>query len=327
MTGTPRDLLNQAVNRIEDGAKPTFGGHEKFVFRHGWLKKGVDALARNPNVFMAEDAIVVLGVGKNMVRSIRYWCLATGLFEETRGRKGAPGLRLSRLATFLLADDGRDPYLEDIGTLWLLHWQLVTNISRALVWYLTFCAFFEVEFTKRQLSAFIAKQLKQLGISATHATIERDVDACLRTYVPAVRKVGDSLSEETMDCPLVDLELIHFTPEDGAYRFNIGPKLTLPVEIFGYTLMAYLAKIAQSRRAVAVDECLYHQGSPGQVFKLDENSLIEYLEALEAMTDGSLRLQETAGLRQLYLQYHANEWFDTIAFNLLERYYAARTAR
>ncbi|MEM4302108.1 MAG: DUF4007 family protein [Candidatus Caldarchaeum sp.] len=327
MTGTLRHLLDQAINHIENGAKPTFGGHEKFVFRHGWLKKGVDALASNPNVFTAEDAIVVLGVGKNMVRSIRYWCLATGLFEETRGGKGVSSLRLSQLATLLLADNGWDPYLEDIGTLWLLHWQLVTNVSRALVWYLTFCTFFEIEFTKRQLSAFIAKQLKQLGVSATHATIERDVDACLRTYVPAVRKVGDNLSEEGMDCPLADLELIHFTPEDGVYRFNIGPKLTLPVEIFGFTLMAYLAKIAQSRRTVVVDECLYHQGSPGQVFKLDENSLIEYLEALEALTDGGLRLQETAGLRQLYLPHHANEWFDATAFNLLERYYAVRTAR
>lgn len=31
--------------------KPTFGGHEKFVFRDAWLKKGVDAASNNPTTF------------------------------------------------------------------------------------------------------------------------------------------------------------------------------------------------------------------------------------------------------------------------------------
>ena len=66
------------------GIKPMFGGHEKFVFRYGWLKKGVDAIRDNPLVFTDEEALATLGVGKNMVRSIRHWCLAIGLAVETK---------------------------------------------------------------------------------------------------------------------------------------------------------------------------------------------------------------------------------------------------
>jgi len=309
--------------KFDGNPKPTFGGHEKFVFRYGWLKKGVDALAQDPTIFADDQALVALGVGKNMVRSIRYWCLATGLCEEARGKGSARELHLTSLASRLMSNDGWDPYLEDVGTLWLLHWHLVTNPMRAFIWYLTFCTYYETEFTKKQLTSFIGKQLDRRGIVVTSSTIERDVDVCLRTYVPATRSgPKEGVLEETLDCPLVELDLLRFSPEDEVYRFNIGPKLTLPTAIFGYALLRFLSTIAPHRRTVAVDECIYKEGSPGQVFKLDENSVVAYLEALEELTVGKLRLQETAGLRQLYLDYNTEGWFQTAAFALLERYYA-----
>lgn len=308
---------------VKDGIKPTFGGHEKFAFRYGWLKKGADALAQNPAIFTDDKALVVLGVGKNMVRSIRYWCLATGLFEETRGKGSVRGLQSTDLGNRLIINDGWDPYLEDTGTLWLLHWQLVSNLARTLIWHLVFCAYYEPEFTKKQFETFIGKQLERRGILTTAGTIQREIDVCLRTYVTTTRRAtAESVSEETLDCPLAELDLIRFLSEDNVYRFNIGPKVTLSAEVFGYTLLMFLSTIVGNRRTVAIDECLYGDGSPGQVFKLDENSVIEYLEALEQLTEGHLRLQETAGLRQLYLEYEADDWFGTVALDLLGRYYA-----
>ena len=101
--------------------KPSFGAHEKFVFRHAWLKKAVDAAAADPFIFTQHEALVQLGVGKNMVPSIRYWCLATGMVEE-----GDPVVRIrplvpTQLGKRLLLRGGWDPCLEDPGTLWLIH--------------------------------------------------------------------------------------------------------------------------------------------------------------------------------------------------------------
>lgn len=311
------------MSLIEKGIKPTFGGHEKFVFRYGWLKKGVDALSHNPTIFTDDEALVELGVGKNMVRSIRHWCLATGLFEETRGKGPVRELQLTDLARRLVVDGGWDPYLEDTGTLWLLHWQLTSSLTRALIWHLTFCTYYETEFTKRQLVVFMERQLRHRGISTTSGAIEREVDVCLRTYVPTTRRATtEAISEETLDCPLAELDLIRFLAEDNVYCFNTGPKITLPTEVFGYALLMFLPAIIGNRRTVAVDECLYGNGSPGQVFKLDENSVIEHLEALERLTEGLLRLQETAGLRQLYLEYESKDWFRLAALDLLGHYYA-----
>jgi len=56
--------------------KPKFSGHQTFAFRYGWLEKGYNFVKDNRK-FNDDDAIVGLGVGKNMVESIKYWCGAT----------------------------------------------------------------------------------------------------------------------------------------------------------------------------------------------------------------------------------------------------------
>lgn len=308
------------MNIIEDGVRPTFGGHEKFVFRNGWLKKGVDAVINDQHVFTNDNSLVTLGVGKNMVRSIRHWCLATGMLSETGKTPQTRLLQVTPLAQSLIVKGGWDPFFEDIGTLWLLHWQLVSNQTRSLVWYATFSAFLEAEFSKKQLAAFLAKQFEHSGIRTTLGMIEREVDCCLRTYVPARTKLG-TISEEGLDCPLAELDLIRYTQEDNVYRFNIGPKLSLPVEIFGYALLTFLSKIAVERRSIGIDECIYHYGSPGQAFKLDENTVVDYLEKLEIVTNNYLQLRDTAGLRQIYIHETLGDSLKNFASELLGTYY------
>ena len=305
----------------EQRVRPTFGGHEKFVFRHGWLKKGVDGVKENPLIFKNDEALVKLGVGKNMVRSIRHWCLATGLVEEKDGVGLAHPLQASNLADKLLNDRGWDPYLEDISSLWLLHWQLSTNLTRCFVWHLLFSKFLETEFTKRQLANYFSSQFRHHDVHTTPGTIDREIDTCLRTYVPAVRSKLGKLAEETLDCPLAELDIIRYIPNDNIFRFNIGPKISLPLGVFGFALLSFLSSTVANRRTIAVDECLYQEGSPGQVFKLDENSVVEYLESLEEATGGKIRIEETAGLRQVYLDESAGMNFKDQAFELLKGHY------
>jgi hypothetical protein len=304
------------TNRI----KPSFGGHEKFAFRDGWLKKGVDAVYQDSLIFSSDDALVVLGVGKNMVRSIRHWCLATYLLEEGEGRKSP--LSLTQMGNQLMTDTGWDPFIEDTATLWLLHWQLVSNTNRSFVWHLVFNYFYEAEFSKQSLAAFIQIQLERHNVSTTPQMIEREIDCFLRTYTVSAN--SSRSAEERLDCPLSELNLIQAIPQDNVYRFNTGPRVTLPVQVFGYGLLIYLRSIAQHRRTVAVDECTYRPGSPGQIFRLDENSVIEYLEMLSVQTEGKLQLQESVGIQQIYIDIDVDNpaLFEQMADSLLESYYA-----
>jgi len=314
------------TNYLHLTVKPSFGGHEKFVFRDGWLKKGVDAVSVEPGIFSDDQALVVLGVGKNMVRSIRHWCLATGVCEESDGPDRKRSIGVSSFGRQLMIDGGWDPFMEDSGTLWVLHWQLTENLQRSLVWHLIFGRFYDVEFTKLQLGQFLSRQFERLGVTTTPGMVAREIDCFVRTYAPTRTNSGKinsgKINEETLECPLTELDLIRFVPQDNVYRFNIGAKPNLPDAVFAHALLYYIAHIAQHRRTVAVDECVYGEGSPGQVFRMDENSVVERLERLTELTSGQIRLQESAGLNQLYISTEQSSLLLDTAQRLLEEYYA-----
>jgi hypothetical protein len=268
-----------------------FAGHETFTFRYGWLKKAVDGIAADPNLFKRDDAIVKLGVGKNMVQSIKFWGLATQVLQENQRE-----LEVSSIGNNLLNE--WDPYLEDPASLWLTHWLLSTNPARAAVWYLAFNKYPRPDFTKSQLLEHIAEHVIRHNIKIKETTIGRDIDCFIRTYLP-VQKAKANI-EETFSCPLNELGLLNQLRDGESYQFNIGPKPTLPTEIVGFALLTYINSVRGRKRTISISDCIYNEGSPGQVFKLDENSIIEYVELLQKLTNDSIVLDETAGLKQVY---------------------------
>ena len=100
----------------------TFSGHDTFHCRLFWLKKGIDFLQQHDK--FQEDSGIELGVGKNMVNSIRFWTKAFGAVDDD--------YNVNTLFKNLFDDEGWDPYLEDEGTLWLLHYQLCTTNYKIL---------------------------------------------------------------------------------------------------------------------------------------------------------------------------------------------------
>lgn len=280
-----------------DVFQSAFSGHETFPFRYPWLKKGFDAVRENPRVFLRDDATTILGVGKNMVRSIRHWCMTTGILEERADRLGE--LRPTRLGTLLLADRGLDPYLEDAATLWLLHWQISSNRQRATTWFWAFSHFHDIEFTRETLTSTLFKWTQSLsGKRVAESSLKRDVEVFLRTYVPS--RQGREVYEDTLDCPLVELNLISQPGGGSLYQFRRGIQRGLPNQVLLYAVLRYWELLAPTAQSISVHDLARQPGSPGRLFKIDESSLIERLEGIESLTDGALTYGETAGLRQVY---------------------------
>ena len=111
----------------------SFSGHESFFCKPLWLKKAYDAMNEGVN-FTSPDAVALLGVGKNMVSSIRFWSRAFGLSINDNPTPFAHAI--------FDTENGYDPYLEDEGTIWLLHYFLLTN-KVASLYHLTFLDFNE----------------------------------------------------------------------------------------------------------------------------------------------------------------------------------------
>jgi hypothetical protein len=299
----------------------TFGGHQTFSFRHGWLEKGFRAIGEAADVFGAEDAIVRLGVGKNMVESIRHWCVLAQLIENDAddGAKRARSYRPTDIGSRLLdPESGWDPYLEDDASLWLIHWLLVSNPVRRTVWQVVFAHFHKPEFSKAELSDFLKSFLERYEIRVSASTLARDLDCFLKTYVAPAS--DSEFTEENFDCPLADLGLIRQSPESDTFHFDVGPKYSLPPAVFYFAFEQFFEQSRSGKQTMTIQECLYGAGSPGQAFKLDENALFEHIEALSEATDGALLLDDTAGLKQIYRRR------TFAATRVLEKYYQRKGA-
>ena len=251
-------------------------------------------------MFNRDDAVVKLGVGKNMVRSIRHWGHAFKLLEhEAVFGSRRPMSRPSTIGRDMFGDKGVDPYCELPGTLWLLQWWLLAPPSISPVWWLALNEFPGIEFTEEELQQFV---LDRVGDWANpHASsVKKDVSVLLRMYSSgeAVR----ATFEERIDCPFRDLGLIQpSTANPGGYRFLLGPKATLPSLVFVACILDFTMRTDNNARTINLSRASTEIGSPGRAFKLSDKAVLELLEDAVGRTD-HVRLTSAAGMPQLTIQ-------------------------
>ena len=280
----------------------SFSGHETFPFRYTWLKKAVDAVDADEYAFQADDAMVRLGVGKNMVASMRHWGLVTGVLDEGQARRGSRvrPLHATDLGARLFRDGGWDPFLEDPGTLWLLHWQLVSRPERATTWWWVFNQYPGTVFTRADIQEALETLAAQRGWTrVTHESLKRDIDVFVRTYAPRRRR--NVLLEDTLDCPLVELGVMRASSRQQTFALIRSGHESLPDAVFAYALADYLQRLHRETQTITLEDLAFGEGAPGRAFCLDEQGLLARLDRLEALTDGGVVFDETAGLKQIYV--------------------------
>ena len=296
-----------------------FSGHETFPLRQMWLKKAFDR-AETGNVvlkssFTQDSAIADFGVGKNMVASIRHWALACNVYTE----EGAPSgtYLVTPVGYAIFKDDGLDPYSENPTTAWYAHWCLAGRGDRSTTWKWLFNHITAPSFSKEELEAPLAEYARGLGLNRqlASATLSRDIETCLRGYAP--RSISGS-PEDYAEPMLGELGLI-YEEHKGHFSFRRGPKATLHDGMFAYALFDFWRRTAPGLSSLAFEAIAYGEGSPGRVFKLDEDSVAERLHYLEDLTDGDISWTDSAGLRQVHRKVDITE---QLSLKMIEKAYA-----
>lgn len=279
--------------------KGHFSGHETFPVRYGWLKKVVDSLSAGTSlspkdIFNPDIAIAHFGVGKNMVASMKHWALVIGAIETTDHYTFCT----TEFGRRIFSDGGLDPFLEEKGTLWLLHWMIASNAERATTWFWAFnhfaLGYLDRETLIREIALF-CQTLENRRV--TNATIKRDIDCFFRTYLPAHDRRA-KMSEDSLECPLSELELIVPTSVKGRYEFRRGPQESLPDWVLIYAIADYWQSHPEAE-TISLETLAFEPGSPGQVFKLDEASMASRLSRIEDTSRKIFRWSDTAGMNQL----------------------------
>ena len=290
--------------------KVAFGRHETFHLRFSWLSKGFAAFQANADLFDDVDgATVTLGVGKNMVQAIRYWLRATQLIDLETNIPTTIGDYIFNYKS------GVDPFLEDQGTLWLLHWLLASNTEMAttIAWF--FSKYHKTHFDQNELRAALSNYLQDEVKAAKRPaskTLKNDISVLTRLYA---KTQGNFVAEDVLDSPLSELGLIS-EPNKSNYTSSPESRDDLPFQILGFAILQLMK--ARDTKIIPIEELMHsaeNYVSPGSIFRLTESAFMVKLEELVRLNSNHLELRETAGLRQLFL-------LDPITdFELLQGYY------
>jgi Protein of unknown function (DUF4007) len=304
-----KNTFAQGGSRLGSHRQMKFSGHETFPCRYAWLPKAAEAVNENPELFGDEaDAMVRLGLGKNMVRALKFWVQVTGIAApEGRGSRALALTDLGR--SIFIGRKGRsvlDPFLEDIKTLWLLHWQISTCSEHLLAWDFLLFERPTAEFTKSEVVSTLLQKAQDVSRKATAVTIAQHFDVFLHTYVPTSARKGE-VQEDNLDSPLTELNLLGRCGErrgeggrrETIYAFSGDGKPEISDQLFYYCLDAFWTRHHSDEKTLPLRQIQIGRGGPGLAFRLPEEDVRERVRRIAKDSGGALEFQESLVLNQV----------------------------
>ncbi len=296
---------------INTPSKLTFSGHDTFHYRHLWLKKGYDFIKKGRK-FTDDDAVVELGVGKNMVSSINFWMRAFGIIDKD-------GL-LTDFANYILDDAGKDPYIEDEATLWLLHYQLITQ-NIASTYSLIFNEFRreKIEFTRDNFIAFVVRKAEELNMSQINKnTLSTDFEVLTKMYIRTDAQSKDR--EDTFSGLLTELNIIQEEKrkvDDKTvtfYSISTEDKSEIPDEVLLYSIL----DSGNFDKSISLYTIEQEFNQAGSVFAMGRTGLINKIESISSnkkFNKYGITFNDHAGIKELQFKEKPNK------FEILKNYY------
>jgi len=273
----------------------SFSGHDSFPCKSMWLKKGYDYLVGH-NKFADPDAVVKLGVGKNMVQSIRFWLRAFGLLNDDE---------VTELARYFFDDrEGKDPYAEDNATLWILHYLLVvTAVSSIYRLFFVDLQREKKEFDKDQVLSFIKRKCnvpEQKNVFNEN-TVKKDIRVLLQNYLaPTSPKSNEEFAN-------ILLELGLLRENEGKYSFS-----EVSVEQVNPLIVLFaLVHIAGGDKTISFDKLQ----ELSLIFCIPISSFLMMVRSLSEQYPKEIAYTDNSGIRNVQFLQKLN------IFEVLNRYY------
>lgn len=257
-------------------------GHESFSIREGWLTKGLNEINKDPSLFSKKEITDILGIGSNMVKSLKYWLLTANLIKEHKKNE------------YILSELGKlvfkyDPYLEDIFTLYFIHLNIVQNTEKAYIWNLFFNKCNLKSFSKKELQEQMEYFLTNEDLEYNEKILTDEIAVLIKTYV--IDEKNDT-PENNFSCPLSDLKLLRKNYKDNYSKEK--PTLNSLNEMIVFYLIE-----SNYKNSVSIEDLLRDNNSVGKLLNIDKTLLNEYLELLKRKD--YITINRTAGLNMIYI--------------------------
>lgn len=280
-----------------------YKGSQSFALRNGWIQKALIEIQNHPgvNVFSKNDGVIYLGVGANMVASVKYWLETADIIK-----RNSRDIQLSEFGELI---SKYDCYLESPFVWEMIHFNIVNNKEQAPLFNFLFnCIGSHDSFTEASFENDYFQDCRSRKEAVNEKYVKDDFSVLIRSYVSSVLTLDP---EENTNCPLTSLKLVE-QPERGQYR-----KRSISLDIFDPRIIYFLLLQCAKRRAtISFDEFANHLNGPCNLFNLNPNSLMSELILLSKM--GYLNVSRTAGLNSILLlkkSYPLHTLFDEVLGN------------
>lgn len=269
--------------------KMKFRAHDTFFIRKGWLYKGLKNVTQNAWIFNETQPKPsdVLGLGTNMVKSLRYWLQAVGLTKEPKAGKRFQ--TLTELGELIFE---QDKYNEELGTLFLLHYKLATNRELATAWYYFFNEFNRSEFDHNDFVYELENYINLHGLEVSTRSLEDDFKCIMNTYLPRIKSNPTRVHpENNIDCPFGELGFIDLISKTSKTYKKLSPKTEL---IPPLVALAVIVDQSDGEDMIKISRIQNDKGNIGKIFNLDIIAILEILNQLESLK--YIKVVRTAGL-------------------------------
>lgn len=284
--------------------------HSSFYIRNGWPTKIIDAVNENANVFSPNNeanAVDSMGVGRVMVKALRYWSTSMGITEEGKNQQGICH-KLSKLGEMI---NRYDPYCQAIGTLWLLHRNLSCNIEEATAWAWAFNEFQPKTFTKGSFVDAFYSYIQTNGGTYARNAVEKEFGCFKNTYASESSFDVSKIIDEDNIPFFAPLRLIEYLGSDTYEKRRISSK-DVPIDIFNYAILKDNVDHLKQSRQISIDHLLENENQVGKYMNLSYSVLLDLLQQLENIK----RISVVNNFGNRYIEIH-----ETDSERIIEDYY------
>ncbi|MED0756864.1 DUF4007 family protein [Aneurinibacillus thermoaerophilus] len=250
-----------------------YGQHQSFYLRPHWIAKAVRMLEQDERFFYDPFGFEKIGLGKNMIKSLRFWTVAMNIVHEERSADTKQTIH--RLTPFSKLLYEYDRFIRYPETAAILHYYLVSSPSQATTWYWFFNLLGEKAMTVQELHESLVSWVNQNeNRTVSNNSLKRDIDCLIKLYT-AGKDEGDD-PEEVIQSPLHILGLVEERQEVVYKHSPSFEEIGLPALL--YTLLLYAKE--REITTVSVEEIQEVPGLWGKVFNMKRNEIVSALDEL-----------------------------------------------